>query len=88
MNTTLARESRTTTTHPPHDAVHAAGTRRVGLLDRLALRAGLALITWSRRTVRPAPERERLASQHEQRLARLARERAAERTLHLTVPRR
>jgi hypothetical protein len=42
--------------HPPqHD--HAPAThpvRRVGLLDRAALRLGVALIRWGRRPTRPA----------------------------------
>lgn len=65
-----------------------APVRRVGLADRLALRVGLALITWGRRPVRPAPSRERLAQRHEQHLARLAREHATWREAHLSVPTR
>jgi hypothetical protein len=65
MNTLLS----VTTDHPPHTAHAPARVRRVGLLDRLALHAGLALITWGRR-----PVRERRATPVEHRLVRLARE--------------
>lgn len=73
-------------THPPqaredHDA---RPVRSVSLPDRVALRLGLALITWSRRTHRPE-SRERRANRIEQHLARLERERRAERQLHTIV---
>lgn len=42
----------TTTTRPP-DTPTAARTTRVSLPDRIALRIGLALVVWSRRTHRP-----------------------------------
>ncbi len=63
MNATLTAPSRVVT-HPPSQPV-----RRVGLVDRLALRLGLALVMWGRRPVRPS--RERLVTQAE--LAELAR---------------
>jgi hypothetical protein len=59
--------------------------RRVGLADRVALRVGVALVTWSRRPLR-LETRERRANRVEQHLARLAREHAAERALRLTTP--
>jgi len=59
--------------------------RRVDLLDRVALRVGLALIRWGRRP-RPVESRERRANRIEQQLGRIDRERAAERILRLTVP--
>lgn len=59
--------------------------RRVSLVDRLALRLGVALITWSRRPL-VLESRERRAHRVERELARLAREAAAERALRLTVP--
>ena len=71
--------------HPPHLAPAAREQRRVGLVDRLALHLGVALITWSRRP-RAVESRERRANRIEQELARLARERAAERALRLTIP--
>ena len=86
MNTTL---SRTRQEHPPQleVALEPQHVSRVGLVDRVALHLGLALITWSRRTHR-AESRERRAHQYEQNLARLERERAAERTLRLTLTQR
>jgi len=75
----------TTLQHPPQQvlALEHHEVTRVSLLDRVALHLGLALITWSRRT-RVNESRERRAHLYEQRLARLDRERAAERTLRLT----
>ena len=47
--------------HPPEPTEHsernARQLRRVGLVDRLALRLGLALIMWGRRPHRAASER-------------------------------
>lgn len=73
--------------HPPqqHEEHEQRSTRSVSLPDRIALRLGLALITWSRRTHRPE-SRERRANRIEQHLARLDRERTAERELRLLVP--
>lgn len=82
MNTTL---SRTRHEQPPHQlevALESRPVARVGLVDRVALHLGLALITWSRRTDN-VESRERRAHLYEQRLARLERERAAERSLRL-----
>ena len=50
MNAVLTAPSRVQ--HPP-----SAPVRRVGLVDRLALRIGLALIVWGRRPVRARAER-------------------------------
>ena len=50
MNTLLTAPSRHQ--HPPQQAVHHHPVRRVGLLDRIALRVGLALLVWARRPVR------------------------------------
>jgi len=56
MNSTLtAKTSRHA--HPPQLERVRASTRRVSLLDRLALRLGLALIMWGRRPVRARTER-------------------------------
>ncbi len=76
--------STTLQSHPPqqHELHVEPPTRKVGLADRVALRLGLALITWSRRTYRPE-SRERRASLFEQHLARTERELAAERRLLL-----
>jgi len=73
--------------HPPQPTAPVRQQRRVGLVDRMALHLGVALITWSRRP-RAVESRERRANRIEQELARLARERAAERELRLTVPMR
>ncbi len=70
--------------HPPQPAA-VRQPRRVDLLDRVALRVGLALIRWGRRP-RPVESRERRAGRIEQQLGRIDRERAAERILRLTVP--
>ena len=88
MNTTLSAPSRHV--HPPHDTVvHTLPARRVGLLDRLALRLGLALITWGRRPVRrSSPSREQLILLHVQDRARSERERAAERALRTSIAQR
>lgn len=82
MNTTLHPTRSTlvdTRPHPPHHATLVV--RRVGLTDRLALRLGLALVTWSRRPSSATPSRQLV-------LQRAQREWLAQRTLHLTVPRR
>lgn len=51
MNTTLSAPSRHD--HPPQPQLESPRpARRVGLLDRLALRLGLALLVWARRPVR------------------------------------
>ncbi|MEO7348842.1 MAG: hypothetical protein ABIW32_03120 [Terrimesophilobacter sp.] len=74
--------------HPPQLVVHMHPTvaRRVGLVDRIALHLGVALITWGRRPL-TIESRERRANRVEQHLARLERERAAERMRHLIAPR-
>lgn len=53
---------RTRAAHPP------------SLLERAALRLGLALIVWSRRSHRPAPDREELIRRHRNGVARRQRE--------------
>jgi hypothetical protein len=86
MNTTVS------TTHGRHDhppqpvQFHRPHpVRRVSLLDRAALHLGVALIRWGRRTYLDE-SRARLALERQQYLARLDRDRAAERLLHLNVP--
>ncbi|MBX3194685.1 MAG: hypothetical protein KF727_06245 [Microbacteriaceae bacterium] len=63
MNTTLTTHGR-----PTRDALPA---RRLGLVDRVALHLGIALIRWGRRPGRELARHERLANRHE--LALLAR---------------
>ena len=72
---TIQRRS-TQDQHPPSRT--AARPARVRIADRIALRLGLALITWSRRSRTPET-REHRAARIEHELAREARERA---TLH------
>ena len=81
MNTTLSTVSRRLD-HPPEPT---PTVRRVGQFDRLALHLGVALIKWGRRPLR-VDSRERRANRVEQQLARLERERQAERSLRLTAP--
>lgn len=83
MNTTLSTTPGRQD-HPPQPSYEQHPVRRVGLLDRLALHIGVALIKWGRRPG-PVESRERRASRVEQHLARLERERSAERMLRLTV---
>lgn len=73
--------------HPPQPAQveQQRLVRRVNLIDRIALHVGVALIKWGRRP-RLAETRERRAHRYEQELARLERERQAERMLRLVVP--
>lgn len=86
MNSTLSTV-RGRHDHPPQPSLPLASlpVRRVNLLDRLALHAGIALIKWGRRPL-AIESRERRASRVEQQLARLARERATERAHRLTLP--
>jgi len=67
--------SKTTSTRPPDTA---AAVRRVSLADRIALRVGMSLIIWSRRTHRVRPSVDHATQQ------RLERERR-ERELDLLV---
>lgn len=79
--------------HPPHPASDTAldrdrqshPVRRVSLVDRAALHLGLALIRWGRRPL-GLESRERRASHAEQHLARLERERQAQRWQLLNLP--
>lgn len=74
--------------HPPHEVeqLEQFEVRRVGPLDRLALHLGVALLKWGRRP-RLVESRERRATRVEHALARLERERSAERLLHWGTPR-
>ena len=85
MNTTLSTV-RGRTTHPPiEQQTGPTQVRRVALLDRIALHVGIALITWGRRPL-SIESRERRANRIEQQLARIERERLAERALRLSMP--
>lgn len=61
---------------------------REALLDRIALRLGVALVAWSRRPYVVAPNREELTLRREQHEARLQREAYAQQQYHLLIPRR
>lgn len=59
MNTVLSTPVDEQRHHHPPSGQAPARLRRVGLVDRVALHLGLALITWSRRPARAAvPDRE------------------------------
>jgi hypothetical protein len=55
VNTTLTAPRRHE--HPPQQVESQRPARRVGLVDRLALRVGLALVVWGRRPARVRAER-------------------------------
>ncbi len=91
MNTQLQTRPSHQEQHHQHDQ-HAqfahfdqAPVRRVKLLDRLALRVGLALITWGRRP-QDLESRERRANRVEQALARESRFQLNERNARLLLP--
>ena len=89
MNATMKHTASTEvarTIHPPAEGETVAA-RRVGLVDRAALHVGVALIKWGRRPLEVASH-ERRARRSEQYLARLARERDAERMRLLHAPQR
>lgn len=86
MNTvlpTVHRDEHRHVQHPSPPLVAAQrASPRVSLLDQLAMRAGLALLTWSRR--RGAVDvRHEARARFEQSRARQLRERAAEREYRL-----
>ncbi|WP_294181970.1 hypothetical protein [uncultured Schumannella sp.] len=87
MSITTSAPAEPTHQHPPHaDAAPARiprPVRRVGLLDRAALRLGVLLITWSRRS---SLSRDAARSRVETARAIEARELAAERRRLLTLP--
>jgi hypothetical protein len=75
--------------HPPRHR-HLAErpnqpVRRVSLVDQIALRLGLLLVTWGRRANHYS--RAQLSTRYEQRAAREQRELHAERMLRLSSPR-
>lgn len=63
-------------------------SQRTSAADRLALRLGMALVIWGRRNIDRADARSRAAAQAEHERGRIGRERAARRSLLLSVPRR
>lgn len=88
MNTTIAatRPGRTEQQHPPSPTLETrTHVRRVGLIDRLALRLGVALVAWSRRP-RELDSRERQVRRLENARATERRERSQQRLQHLLLP--
>jgi len=91
MNThTLESHSDSTTTHAPHvahsatSAVHRTA-HPPSPLDRFALRIGVALIIWGRRSYRPGASRSELIRRHVNRVALQQREREDQRRHALAV---
>ena len=87
MNTTVtaARPGRQQQ-HPPSTTLTTrAPARRVGLVDRLALRLGVALVAWSRRP-RELDSRDQLARRVQRELSTEQRERQMQRQLQLLLP--
>ena len=81
MNDTLASPTGLKE-HPPSVSYRP---RTVGIVDRIALHVGIALIKWGRRS-RPVMSREQLNREYRTRTEQLERERAAERVMRLTGP--
>ncbi|WP_439563553.1 hypothetical protein [Microcella sp.] len=72
--------------HPPSPTVtNRAPARRVGLIDRLALRLGVALVAWSRRQRVLDARDERSHRVHSARATEL-RERQMQRSAMLMLP--
>lgn len=73
--------------HPPQPVSleERREVRRVGLIDRIALHVGIALVAWGRRPL-SVETRERRANRVELHLAALERELAAERMRYLSTP--
>ncbi len=86
METTLQQEQHLER-RPAQREPQLRQVRRVGLVDRVALHVGVALVAWGRRPL-VLESRERRANRVEQRLAALGRELAAERMHYLNAPQR
>jgi len=88
VNTTISatRPGRTEQQHPPSPTLETrTHVRRVGPVDRLALRLGLALVAWSRRP-REFDSRDRQVRRLANARATERRERSQERLQHLLLP--
>ena len=87
MNTTMtATRPGRQQQHPPSPTLDTrAPARRVGLIDRLALRLGVALVAWSRRP-RDLDSRDRLARRVEREISTEQRERQAQRLMLQLLP--
>lgn len=87
MNTTMtaARPGRQQQ-HPPSPTnTTRAPARRVGLIDRLALRLGVALVAWSRRP-RELDSRDQLARHVQREMSTEQRERQTQRLMLQLLP--
>ncbi|MBX9471325.1 hypothetical protein [Microcella sp.] len=87
MNTTMtaARPGRQQQ-HPPSPTITTrASARRVGLIDRLALRLGVALVAWSRRP-RELDSRDQLSRQVQREMSTEQRERQTQRLMLQLLP--
>jgi hypothetical protein len=71
-----------------HPSAASLDVSRSTAADRIALRLGMALVIWGRRNVDRADARTRAAAHAHNERSRIDRERAAERALLLSVPRR
>ncbi len=72
--------------HPPSPTLdNRAPARRVGLIDRLALRLGVALVAWSRRP-RELDSRDRLSRRVEREMSTEQRERQTQRLMLQLLP--
>lgn len=87
MNTTMtATRPGRQQQHPPSPTLSTrASARHVGLIDRLALRLGVALVAWSRRP-RELDSRDRRARRIERERSTELRERQVQRQLQLLLP--
>jgi hypothetical protein len=85
MNATLTTERGRHNTREQHAGLRELPVRRVGLVDRVALHVGVALVKWGRRPLW-AETHERRANRVEQHLAHLERQLAAERMRYLSAP--
>ena len=88
MNTQLVENRRTPTVTSSPAVRVIRRSRPPNVLERIALRLGLALIIWGRGRSRFAPDRAELIRRHETRLARERRERQFQSDWQLAVVRR
>ena len=92
MNTQLLEAPPSPVRSSQHVAIHPASTglkvSSSSAADRLALRLGMALVIWGRRHVDRVDSRNRAVARAVHEHDRLGRERAARRSLLLSVPRR
>lgn len=88
MNTQLTEDRRTPTVSSSTAVRVIRRSRPPNVLERLALRLGVALIIWGRGRSRSTPDRAELIRRHETQLARERREREYQLNGHLAIVRR